>query len=180
VIGTSARAWWTAARQPLLLAVVMGCVVSLAASGRVAARLVLDGALSSAFVPAIEAGAFALVYRRSTRALPFAAALDRFFRTNAPWLFTMTALAALTIAQTPRQTGLWIMPPRVWIVEAAAAVAIGWSVWLDVAFFRTALGRPREAAIGDALVFRAFAWTLGTAYFFGYAAWPLLIEWTRR
>src|SRR5262245_25338762 len=92
--------WWTLVRQPLLLAFLMGCTVSLTASGRVSARLVVDGALSFAFVPIIEVLAFAVVFRRSARTMPFADAADRFFTGNAPWLLILAALAALTSLET--------------------------------------------------------------------------------
>jgi hypothetical protein len=170
---------WMAARQPLLLAAIIGCVVSLAASGRVSVRLVADGAVSFAFVPLVETAAFAVVYRRGGRALPFAAALDRFFLTNAPWLVVMTALAALCVADTPQQIGPWIQPPRVWIAVAVAAGGLAWSAVLDVAFFRAVLGRTRASALADALVFRAIAWPLALVYFIGFAIPPVLVGWVR-
>jgi len=99
------RGSWVLVRQPLLLVFYLGCVVSIAASGRVAPRLVLDGAISFAFLPIAEGVAFAAVYARRRRALPFAPAVDRFFLTNAPWLAAMMAVAVLTIVQTPVELG---------------------------------------------------------------------------
>src|SRR5207247_5441128 len=99
--------WWTLMRQPLLLAFLMGCTVSIAASGRVSLRLVLDEALSFAFVPIVEVAAFTLVYRLRDRTMPFARAADRFFAGNAPWLLVLAALAALTAIDTPQQTMAW-------------------------------------------------------------------------
>jgi hypothetical protein len=173
------RRGWTLVRQPLLLAFAIGSVVSLAASGRVSVRLVVDGALSFAFLPVIEIAAFAVVYRHGPRPLPFAAALDRFFRTNAPWFAVMAALALLTVVVRPRDTGIWITTPRLWIVAAVALAGLLWSAALDVAFFRHGLGRTRAAAMRDALAFRAIAWPLGTLYFLGFAIPPIVVEWLR-
>jgi hypothetical protein len=53
-----------ALRRPLLLAFTLGCAVSLLASGRLSARLIVDGAVSFAFVPVFEVLAFAALYRR--------------------------------------------------------------------------------------------------------------------
>jgi len=171
--------WWIAAREPIRLAFVLGCVVSLMASGRVSARLVLDGALSFAFVPIVEVAAFAVVYRRGTRPMPFVQALDRFFATNAAWLAILAGLAVIAVAQTPQQMAPWTAPPKLWLLAAIGAGGITWSALADLRFFHNAFGRSRREAIGDTLVFRAVAWPLGTLYFFGFAAWPLLIAWTR-
>ena len=178
-MSAAARRGWTLVRQPLLFAFAIGIVVSLAASGRVSVRLVADGALSFAFVPVIEAAAFAVVYRRGPRAMPYATAVDRFFRTNAPWLAIMTAFAALTIVVTPRESGVWAAPPRLLILAAVAVAGIVWSAALDLAFFRDALGRTRAAAVRDTLLFRAIEWPLVTLYFLGFAIRPMVTEWFR-
>src|SRR5262245_22828218 len=102
---------WTIARGALLLACLMGVTVSIAASGRVSVRLVVDGALSFAFVPIIELLAFGFVYRRGTRAVPFAQAVDRFVAGNAPWLLVLAAIAAIATIDTPQQTMLWTTFP---------------------------------------------------------------------
>ena len=74
-------------KRALLFLLVMGCVVSAAASGRISARLILDGAISFAFIPIFQIAAFALVYRfrrRAAGALPFARASDQFFAGDFP------------------------------------------------------------------------------------------------
>ena len=49
-------------RRPLLLALILGCAVSVLASGRFTLRLIVDGALSMAFVPACQVLGLAAVY----------------------------------------------------------------------------------------------------------------------
>jgi hypothetical protein len=170
---------WILIRRPLLLLFFIGCTVSMAASGRLTARLVVDGALSFAFIPIIEAAAFAVVYRRSTRPIPFPHAADRFCETNGPWFVVLAACAAMAAVLTPQQMMKWTTPPGLWIVIGTAAVAAVWSGYLDVVFFRRIAGRTQAAAVIDALIFRAVAWPAAIVYFFGYALWPSLVQWSR-
>jgi hypothetical protein len=170
---------WLLVRRPLLLMFVLGCGVSLIASGRLSPRLILDGAISFAFVPVVEAAAFAVAYRLGSRRLPFARAMDLFFATNAPWLLMLVALAALTVFQPQRQVATWSAPPRRWILAAAVVLTIAWSAYLDFAFSRRTLRRSAAAAARDVIVLRGIAWTLGAIYFLGFAAWPLVVAWRR-
>jgi hypothetical protein len=105
---TRKRSLW---RRPLWLAFVFGCLVSAAASGRFSVRLIGDGALSFAFVPAFEVAALAIVCRTGVRArLPFAEAVDRFFAGNRPWLVWMTIVAAVFSVVPPRSVGPLVKP----------------------------------------------------------------------
>src|SRR5262245_50321610 len=74
-------------RRALLLAFMLGCGVSLLASGRFTLRLIVDGTLSFAFVPLCELAAYAVVFRVQRGARPFARAADRYFAGNAAWLW---------------------------------------------------------------------------------------------
>jgi hypothetical protein len=170
---------WLLVRRPLLLLFFLGCGVSLIASGRLSPRLILDGAISFAFVPVVEAAAFALVYRVGQRRLSFARAMDLFFATNGPWLLMLVTLAALTVFQPQRQVARWSAPPRLWMLAGAAVVAIVWSAYLDFAFFRRTLQRSTAASARDVIVLRGIAWTLAAIYFLGFAAWPSVVAWTR-
>jgi len=149
------------------------------ASGRLTPRLVVDGALSLAFVPIVELAAFAAVYRRHSHRLPSPRAIDRFFTTNEPWLLTIVGLAALISFQPPRAVGLWVVAPRVWFPLAAIALAVASSAFRDARYFREALQRPAAGAWRDALLVRAIAWPVGAVYFLGIAMWPLVVGWVR-
>lgn len=72
--------------RPLLLALLLGTTVSLQASGRTSARLVVDGMIAFAFVPIFMMAAMAIVYRRRPRHVTLGQALNVFFVANAPWL----------------------------------------------------------------------------------------------
>ena len=65
-------------RKPLLLLFVLGCGVSAMASGRFSMRLIVDGAVSFAFLPALELLALAIVNATGRRrARPFSETADR-------------------------------------------------------------------------------------------------------
>jgi hypothetical protein len=169
--------WWLLLRRPLLLALFLGSGVSLLSSGRLTPRLVVDGAISFAFVPIVELAAFAVVYRRRSHRLPEAREIDRFFTTNEPWLLSIVALSALVSLQPPRAVGLWAAPPLMWLPLAAIALAIGWSAHRDVRYFREAFQRPASGAWRDAILLRAIAWPVATIYFLGIAIWPTVGGW---
>lgn len=175
---TRAR-WWLLLRRPLLLALFIGSGVSLMSSGRLTPRLVVDGAVSFAFVPVFELAAFALVHRRRSRRLPSALEFDRFFTTNTPWLLCIVALAALVSLQAPRDVGRWAVPPRVIAPLAAIGLAIAWSASLDVRWFRASFRRSTAEAARDAVLLRAIAWPAGAIYFLGIAIWPTIVFWFR-
>jgi len=138
------------------------------ASGRISARLIVDGAVSFAFIPVFEAVAFALVLRTGARRrVPFARAADLFFTGNAPWLLWIVVVTALAGVVPPRNIGPWLFP----IVSVSLAVA-AWAAALDYRFFREVSRRPARGALQDVLVYRAIAWGAIVPYFLGIAAWP--------
>lgn len=158
----------------LLFAFVFGCGISAAVSGRFTVRLIVDGMLSLAFVPIVELLAFAALWRIRLRppareARDWTAAFAQFLDGNRPWLLWLVAGAALVAVIPPRALGPWILP-----LEISTIVPIAWSVRVDLRFFRTVLARSSSAAIADAVVFRAIAWTLGIGYFLGIAIWAEL------
>ena len=172
-------------RKPLLLVFSLGCGVSALVSGRFSVRLILDGAISFAFVPAIEMATFAAVLwiggrrTQAARRMPLARAVDLFFSGNTPWLLWIAVLAALGGVVPPTQVGPWIFSALL-----AAIVPIAWSAYLDFHFFRDVMSRPSGGAAWDLVLFRAIAWSGATAYFFGIAIWaeivPRVFPWMGR
>jgi hypothetical protein len=166
--------------RPLLLAFVLGCTVSLGASGRLSLRLIADGALSFAFLPAFSVIGFAIVYHlHRQRPVPFWRGLDAFLTGQLPWLLWLFLLAAVCAVVEPRRLGPWILP-----LELSVAIPVIWSSVADFTFFREVMGRTGAAAVRDLLLYRALAWGAATAYFFGIAIWgevvPAAIGWLTR
>jgi hypothetical protein len=153
-------------RRPLFVALMLGCGVSILASGRFTLRLIVDGALSFAFVPLCEVAAFAVVYRlqRNTMPLPttFPQAVDRFLAGNTGWLWWMLALLAAGAILPAARVG-YVLP----MMLISVPIPIALAVRADWRLFRQ--GRTRSQAAADIAVQRAIAWTLATAYFLGIA-----------
>lgn len=159
---------WILIRKPLLQAFVLGCAVSMLASRRLTPRLVVDGLISFAFVPVFVVAAFAVVYLRARPALPFTAAVDRFFDGNVPWLMWLTAITAVA-AMT------WSMQWPLWMLEASLLPPVAWAAYADYRFFRDVCHRPRRAALGDLALHRAVAWPLVVGYFLGAPIWTEIV-----
>jgi hypothetical protein len=156
---------------------VLGCTVSLLASGRLSLRLILDGVLSFAFLPATTVAGLAVVYYgHRDRALPFYRALDLFLAGLIPWFLWLLVLGTVCSFVPPRHLEPWFSP-----IEFSLLVPVVWSTVLDFHFFREAMGRSARAAIGDLLSYRLVAWGGATAYFFGIAIWyeivPIVFGW---
>ena len=168
------RGAWTLVRRPLLMLFLFGCTLSFQVSGRLSVRLIVDGAVSFAFVPTFELLSLAIVYRRGPRPLPFARAADLFFAANAPWLLWLVAFSALRCLQTPRQAtapALWLL----WTLELSLLMVTAWSARIDVHFFRHVLPRRAASPVRDLILQRTIGWTCTLLYFLGLAAWPEIV-----
>lgn len=155
------------ARRPLLFLLFIGCLVSLLASGRITVRLIVDGAISFAFVPAFCLAGLAVVWRLGPRAaLPFARVVDAFFAGFTPWLLWMIVAGAVFGIVPPRAFSPWFYP-----VLIAGAVPLVWSLGIDWRFFRETLGRSPRQALRDLAIHRGIEWIGGVAYFLGMALW---------
>jgi hypothetical protein len=155
---------WTLVRRPLLLMLLLGYGVSLIASGRFTLRLVVDGALSFAFVPLCEFAGLAVVYRLRRPTLSFAEAVDRFFAGNTPWLWWFLGVLIAAAVLPVRQHG-HLLPALL----VAAVLPIVLSVFIDVRFFRDVMGSTRGQARLDVTLQRVISWSAATAYFLGLA-----------
>jgi hypothetical protein len=139
----------------------------MAAGGRLTLLLVVDGALSMAFVPAFVVLAFIVVLRTGTRRqMPLPESVDRFMCGNTPWLAALIGLYAVTAFVPPRGLSSWLLT-----LGAMALAALGWSLRLDYRFFRDATSRSRGGALRDLVLHRAMSWTGIFVYFLGWAAW---------
>jgi hypothetical protein len=161
----------TLLRRPLLLLLVAGCFVSIEASGRFSVRLIVDGAVSFAFLPLFEIASLAVVVR--DRRVSFSEAVDRFFGSDTAWLMWAVAMMAIRSVESPQ---LATAPPRLlfWTKVASMLPVALWTARLDLQLFQSTVApaRPLRALVVQRLV----AWTGALTYFFGIAAWATLVS----
>lgn len=164
---------WLAVRRPLVVAVVIGCAVSLLAEGTVTPRLALPAAIYWSFVPFLQVAGLAAALRRR----PDAAAIDAFFRGFGPWLLWLAAFTALwTFVPAPAVFGLRGFPFWAWVAAGAAGV---WSLWIDFQFFLARREGSPEHAARDVAVHRLVCWPAGMAIYVMPAAWQMVESWFR-
>ena len=151
-------------RRPLLVAFVLGCAVSVLASGRFTLRLIVDGSLSMAFVPACQMLGLAAVYPFRRHPVSFAIAVDRFFAGNTIWLAWMFVFmvvgAVLPVTDQAQLDGPFLM---------SSIVPIVWSIVVDRRFFTQVMGRTGWRAASDIAIERLVAWLAAMLYFLGIA-----------
>ncbi len=158
-------------RRPMALAFVLGCAASVLASGRFSVRLITDGALSYAFIPAIELAAFAVVYRTGARRhVRFARAVDLFFIGNAPWLLWLVILAAVASIVPPRQLAPWLS-----LLFLGFLIPAAWSAYIDFHFFRAVMNRPVRGAVRDLVLHRLIGWSAFAVYFVAGSLWSQVL-----
>jgi hypothetical protein len=167
---------WASLRRPLLLLLVMGCTVSLQASGRLSARLVADGMIAFAFVPIFELLALLIVYRRAPRRVTLAQAIDVFFVANAPWLVWLTLMNVWRSALTPWQASTMLEVPF-FLMPLSLIPMAAWSTYIDLQFFREVLSPDRERAPRELMLQRVISWAAIIGYFAGHEFWELFASW---
>jgi hypothetical protein len=160
----------SAARRPLLVAVVIGASGAMAATGHVTASLVLSMTLCWSFVVVLQmAVALSLIAIPAQRTVGLPRALDLFFASHAPWSLWMLAVAAWAPSAVGRP---------LWPVLCAALVPLVLTQRMIAAFFREVLEMdPREAA-ARTMAHQAATWLLFLVLF-GTAVqlWPRVLEW---
>ena len=145
----------TALRRPLFVALTLGCVTSLAATGVLTLRIALPAFVYWGIVPVLELAALMMVVwpRRGRINLP--RVVDTFFAGHGAW--TLFLLLAALISFRPPELN-WSLITG-WALVMLVAV-LAWSTYVDFCFFRHALGRSRAAAARDVVVARLITWTL--------------------
>jgi len=160
---------WLSWRKPLLVAVVLGCTMSLITSASLSLRLAGPAAFYWGFVPLAEIAALAAVCWRAKRS-PFGRTVDLFFAGHGPWLLWLIGLCAIWSFVPPIHAFVFT---RVWLYGAGAIVIV-WSAYIDFCFFRFAMGKKPARASRDLLVQRLVSWTIIVAIFGGPAIVPEL------
>lgn len=141
-------------RRPLFLTVVLACLVSLAATSTLTARIALPSIPVWSYVAIVELLAlYAVIYTRRDR-LPLTRAIDLFFAGHAAWTLLLILIVALIASLPP--VHWWTILIRVATTGMVAAIV--WSAYIDFWFFRFVFGARPARAIGDVLIHRAVTW----------------------
>ena len=152
---------WVAWRRPLLLGFLLASVASLAGAGVLTFRIVAPAFLYWMSVPIVEVAAVTIVtFGRRPRA-GWARLVDAHFAGHAPWTVLLIAIAG-SIASFSPPIG-WTLVMGVWLWSMVGVLA--WSAWIDLAFYRSAVGADRRAAWRDVIVQRAIVWGAVLAIF---------------
>jgi hypothetical protein len=160
----------SAVRRPLLVAVVVGASVAIAATGHVTPSLLLGVTLCWSFVVLMQVAiAVSLIARPARRTVGLPRALDLFFAGHAPWSLWMLAAAAWAPSPLGRPF---------WPVLATALVPVALTPIMISAFFREVLEMDPRHAIGRTAAHQAITWTL-FLILFGTAVQivPRALEW---
>jgi hypothetical protein len=155
--------------RPLFLAFFLGCAISLSTARILTVRLIVPGMIYWSFVPLVEIAALAIVCRRR-REIPFSKLIDSFFQGYSPWLLWLVGMSGIWCLLSPSLKTLDWTISVVWFL-AGIAVAVAWSIRIDLHFFRSVLGRTGESAMRALMLHRVISWTLILGIIAGPTIW---------
>ena len=137
----SRTTWRHALTVPALLAVLLGIITSVAATGRVTASLVISQTLAWSFVPILQLlNAIAFVGFIRNRSISVARGVELLFAGHGPWSLWLIGVAAV----------LTVSPNYVKLL-ATAIVPAAWTSWIIAGFAREVLGLSKARARLQAL-----------------------------
>jgi hypothetical protein len=156
---------WT---RPLFFSFLIGCVVSLSATGRATVRLVAPATLYAMLIPLVEVALLWVLLRRRSM-VPLPRAIDLFFMGHLPWCLWLLSLATMFTFGPTLAAFLWI--GWLWRCTTIPALLV-WSAYIDYCFFRCV--SPGEVG-RNLLVHRGVCWTLLLVIFGGGSLWTGLL-----
>lgn len=153
-------AGWYVLRYPLIVSLVLGASIALAATASVDIPLVVSASLSWSVAPVIQMiGATVLVLSVHDRPVTVTCGVDRMLAGHVPWLLGMGACLALGAS---RDT-FW---------QLATVTLIGamlWRAFLVFCFLRYGLGCTRGASALRTLLHQSAMWSV----LFVFIAWAI-------
>lgn len=148
-------------RRPIFVAFVLGCVVSLIATGSLTLRLAGSATIYWAYVPATEVLALMAVLGRRRNNAPLGRLVDTFFAGHGAWTLFLILLAGILLQLSPAHWWLFITRTAL----ALMTLVICWSAYVDFCFFRFVTGATRPGAIRDVILHRLITWPVVFAIF---------------
>lgn len=162
---------WEATQRPLFIVFLLGCLVSLVTAGSLNLRLFAAGAVNALFVPLLEIGVLAGVWRRR-QTIPFSRAVDLFFMGHGPWVLWLLLMCAIWVFASPFLAFV-LTGHLMWFLVGLVAV---WSAYVDFCFLRHVLGESAAQAGSSLLILRVATWGIGLVIFGGGSLWPEIVR----
>lgn len=136
----------------LLVAIVLGTSLAIAATGTVSLELVAATTVSWSFVVGVQlVAALAILGPARNRTMSLAHALDDFFSLHVPWSMWLIAWALFNWLTSPIARSNWIL--------ASAAAPLAATSVLIYRFCRQELGDQHRRAVLRTVVHQAIVWT---------------------
>ncbi len=153
---------WQLLRHPLLISLVLGTSVALAATASVDIPLVLSAALWWSIAPIVQmVGATVLVLSVRDRPVTVTRGVDLMMAGHVPWSLWLLGMAAWV--------ALGAILSRFWQLAAAALLAVMlWQAFLVYCFLRYGLGCTRAASALRTILHQCAMWAALLA-FIGWA-----------
>ena len=155
-----------ALRRPALAALVVGSAISIGATGRATAPLVVSTTICWSFVVLWQLVAAAVIARSSSTALTMSQRLDLLFTGQAPWSLWLL-IAAGWSRVVPQHTDLYAL-------LSTSAIPGVWTLLIVYGFCRTVLQLTARVALRRAVLHQALIWTFA----FFYVTWAVAL-WSR-
>ena len=141
-----------ALQRPLLVALVIGVSIALAATRRISLALVASTTLSWSYIVVLQLLiAVPLLARRARRTVGLPRAIDLYFAGHAPWSLFVLFAAAWGPAAGGR---------RLWPLEVAAVIALVLTLRILSAFFEVVLAMDGRSARRMTILQQAITWSL--------------------
>jgi hypothetical protein len=149
---------WYVLRYPLLISLVLGTSVALAATASVDIPLVLSAALSWSVAPIVQmVGATLLVLSVRNRPMTVARGVDSMLAGHVPWSLWLLAMGACLALGAGRD--------MFWPVAGVALLAVMiWRAFLVYSFLHYGLGCTRVAAASRTALHQLAMWTVLVAF----------------
>jgi hypothetical protein len=165
--GRAPNAWWP---RWLLVALVAGTSVAIAATGRVGVGLVVSCTLCWAVAPATQVLALAAVAPRSP-SLPFGRLLELFLLAHAPWSLWLLGLSLAAALSFPEGSAGWTGVAA--YAPATALLPLLWTLRIVFCFFREVLELPTGRALVKTAGYELAVWVPAFAFVWWAAQlWP--------
>ena len=166
---SASNGWWGALSRPAFVALTIGVVTAVWATGKVTWSLVLSDAMCWSFVPAVQvAVAWALLRIARRPSISLANSISLFFLGHGPWTLWLLGVAAWSTVSINRQSQVPVL--------LTSLVPAAWTALIVFEFFRTVFqDSRRNAFVRTCLHQSLICLVIGTYVTVTNQLWPRLV-----